>query len=73
MLGVGVELHYLNVPIDERWRRIEARNVEGGWGVVPITRTQLELYEGFFESPERAEIDLFDVPKTKKRVSPAHW
>ncbi len=73
VLGVGVELHYLNVPIDERWRRIEARNVEGGWGVVPITRTQLELYEGFFESPERAEIDLFDVPKTKKRVSPAHW
>ena len=27
-LGVGVELHYLNAPIDELWRRIEIRNLE---------------------------------------------
>ncbi len=70
-LGVGVELHYLNVPFDERWRRIEARTREGGWGVVPITRAQLEQYEGFFDAPQRAEIDLFDMPKTKVQAPPA--
>jgi predicted kinase len=26
-LGVGVELHYLDVPTDELWRRIQARNL----------------------------------------------
>lgn len=70
-LAVGVELHYLDVPIDERWRRIEARNAEGDWGVVPITRAQLEHYEGFFEIPERAEIDLFDEPEAKQQAWPA--
>ena len=30
-LGVGVELHFLDVPIDELWRRIEARNSEPPW------------------------------------------
>ncbi|MGZ3716634.1 MAG: AAA family ATPase [Ktedonobacterales bacterium] len=59
-LSATVELHYLDVPLDERWRRIEARNTEGAWGAVPITRTQLESYERFFEIPERADIDLFD-------------
>lgn len=59
-LGAAVELHYLDVPLDERWRRIESRNMGGAWGTVPITRTQLEQYERFFEIPERAELDLFD-------------
>lgn len=27
-LGVGVELHYLDVSTDELWRRIEARNFD---------------------------------------------
>lgn len=72
-LGAGVELHYLNAPFDERWRRVEAGNVAGGWGVAPITRAQLEHYERFFEAPERAEIDLFDVPKMKKQALPAQW
>ena len=30
-LGVGVELHYLDVPTDEPWRRIDARNSEPPW------------------------------------------
>ena len=35
-LGVGVELHYLDVPTDELWRRIEARNSEPPWNSYPI-------------------------------------
>ena len=61
-LGARVELHYLDVPGGERWRRIERRNAEGAWGRVPITREQLEHYTTFFEAPERAELDLFDDP-----------
>ena len=30
-LGVGVELHYLDAPIDELWLRIEARNSMPPW------------------------------------------
>ena len=37
-LGVGVELHYLDTPTDELWRRIEARNSEPPWDSHPIRR-----------------------------------
>ena len=30
-LGVGVELHFLDVPVHELWRRIEARSSEPPW------------------------------------------
>lgn len=36
--GVIVELRFLNVPLEERWRRIEVRNAEAPRGAVPITR-----------------------------------
>ena len=41
-LGVGVELHYLDVPTDELWRRIEARNSEPPWDSYPIGRADLD-------------------------------
>ena len=50
------------MPIQERWQRIEARNAEGTWGAVPISRDYLEQWDGFFETPDEAEIDLFDSP-----------
>src|SRR5437762_2558781 len=37
-LGVGVELHYLDVPTDELWRRIEVRNSAPPWDSEPISR-----------------------------------
>lgn len=59
-LGVGVELYYLDVPIEELWRRIEQRNAESSVGSVPITREQFDSYLPYFEAPRRAELDLFD-------------
>ena len=41
-LGVGVELHYLDVPTDELWRRIEARNSQPPWDSYPIRRADLD-------------------------------
>ena len=41
-LGVGVELHYLDVPPDELWRRIQARNSEPPWNSYPIGRADFD-------------------------------
>ena len=41
-LGVGVELHYLDVPTDELWRRIEARNSAATVGQLTHRRADLD-------------------------------
>jgi predicted kinase len=66
-LGVPVELHYLAVTTDELCRRLDARNGEGGPGVVPITRELLEEYAELFEAPSTHELALFDEPPPGRR------
>jgi predicted kinase len=61
-LGVGVELHYLDVPVDELWRRIQARNSEPPWASYPIRRADLDAWLGSFQAPDPAELALFDPP-----------
>jgi predicted kinase len=61
-LGVGIELHYLDVPADELWRRIEARNAEPPWDSCPIRRTDLDEWAASFQAPDDAELALFDPP-----------
>ena len=63
-LGVGVELHYLDVPIDELWRRIEVRNSEPPWDSNPIRRTDLVGWIQVFQAPDGAELALFDPTPT---------
>jgi predicted kinase len=63
-LGVGVELHYLDVPADELWRRMEARNSEPPWDSYPIRRTDLDGWLHVFQAPDAAELALFDRPPT---------
>ena len=63
-LGVGVELHYLDVPADELWRRIEARNSEPPWDSYPIRRADLDGWLRVFQAPDAAELALFDAPRT---------
>ena len=59
-LGVGVELHYLDVPTDELWRRVEARNSEPPWDSYPIRRADLDRRLRVFQAPDAAELALFD-------------
>lgn len=59
-LGVGVELHYLDVPIDELWQRIEARNSEPPWNSYPMHRVDLDRWLPLFHAPDAAELALFD-------------
>jgi predicted kinase len=61
-LGVGVELHYLDVPTDELWRRIEARNAHPPWDSYPILRADLDGWIRLFQAPDDAELALFDSP-----------
>jgi predicted kinase len=62
-LGVGVELHYLDVPTDELWRRIEARNFEAPWNGYPIGRADFDEWLSIFQAPDPAELALFDPPR----------
>ena len=61
-LGVGVELHYLDVPTDELWRRIQARNSQPPWESYPIRRADLDGWLLLFQAPDAAEMALFDPP-----------
>lgn len=61
-LGVGVELHYVNAPFDELWRRVDARNSIPPWKDQPITRAHLEEWQALFQEPSADELKLFDAP-----------
>jgi predicted kinase len=61
-LGVGVELHYLDVPVDELWRRIQVRNSEPPWDNYPIRRKDLDGWVRVFQPPDATELALFDTP-----------
>jgi predicted kinase len=61
-LGVGVELHYLDVPTEELWRRIEARNSAPPWATEPIRRADLDGWVARFQAPDAAELAMFDPP-----------
>jgi predicted kinase len=58
--GVGVELHLLDVGLEERWRRVARRNAEPG--AVVITRAELVSYERWWEPPDAAELAAYDLP-----------
>jgi predicted kinase len=62
VLGVGVELHVLDVPIDELWRRIDARNATPPWDAEPISRAHLDEWAAIFEPPDADELARFDPP-----------
>lgn len=55
-LGVGVELHLVDAPVDELWRRVSSRSRE----YPPITLADLERWSAQFERPDAAELALYD-------------
>jgi predicted kinase len=60
-LGVDVELHYFDVPVDELASRLEQRTAEGNPNVFSITREQVAEYFETFEAPDESELALFPV------------
>jgi predicted kinase len=62
-LGVLVELHYLDVPLDVLWERVRNRNEHGPPGTAIITYENLvDWSERLFQAPTAEELALFDPP-----------
>jgi len=53
--GLPCRFHLLDIPADERWRRVEARNRSGGQLVFPITRAMFDFVETMWEPPSADE------------------
>jgi predicted kinase len=61
-LGAGVELHFLDAPLDELIERAQRRNASGEWTASPMTRADFEAWATIFQPPDREEILLYDEP-----------
>lgn len=61
-VGAAVELRYTTAPVDELWRRIVQRDLEGNWGSRPIEREQLEEWTRLFEPPTDDEYLTYRSP-----------
>ena len=57
--GAAIELRFLDVPLEELWRRVAARNADPDAHAV-IDRAALESFWQLFEPPTAAELALFD-------------
>ena len=61
-LGVGVELHYLDAPLEELIERGQRRNISGEWSALPMTRAHFEEWATIIQRPDEEELLLFDKP-----------
>ena len=54
--GLSVAIHFVDVPADERWRRVERRNAERGETyAMTVDRSMFDFMEGLWEPPSEAE------------------
>ena len=58
---IGVELHFLDVPVDELWERLRVRNEQPGEVVIPHFLLD-HWANNAFEAPTPDELDQFDAP-----------
>lgn len=59
--GLPVRLHFLDVPAEERWRRVDARNREASDQLAfPVTRAMFDYVEGMWEPPSSDEMAACD-------------
>jgi predicted kinase len=58
--GARVELRYLDVGVEELWRRLQARNAALPPGTFAVSKEQIEAWARLFEPPDAAEFATFD-------------
>lgn len=61
-LGVGVELRYLDAPLDELIERARRRNASDERLSPPMTRSHFEGWTRVLEPPAEDELCLYDAP-----------
>jgi predicted kinase len=55
--GIEVALHYLAVPADVRWTRVQHRNAQKGETFsLEVNREMFDFVEGLWEAPSEAEL-----------------
>jgi predicted kinase len=55
-----VLLHFLDIPKEELWRRIQKRDAERPEGGFRISKADLEEWCSWFTPPDEAELSLYD-------------
>jgi predicted kinase len=60
--GLLAQIHLLDVPAEERWRRVERRNAEEGGGQLPfaVSREMFDFVDSIWESPTVEEMLAHD-------------
>lgn len=54
--GLTVQVHFLDVPVDERWQRVSRRNAERGETfAMEVDRGMFDFMEGLWEPPQADE------------------
>ena len=61
-VGASVELHHVTAHVDELWRRIVERDLEGRWGSRSIRRDELDEWVEAYEEPDAEELATYDPP-----------
>jgi len=61
-LGAGVELRFLDEPLEVLWDRVRERDMERRLGRQPLTRADLDSCAGKFQRPDARELALYDPP-----------
>ena len=56
-----------SAEIDELWRRITQRDLEGRWGSRSITRQELEEWSKIYQPPTGEELATYDPPNAHVR------
>lgn len=65
-LGLRIELRVLDVPFEELWQRVDARNNKEDDKDAVLSRERLERDVAAFQMPSEEEFKLFDSPQTRK-------
>lgn len=65
--GLSVQLHFIDVPAEERWRRVEIRNARKGETYqlgFDVTREMFDFVESLWEPPTQAEMLAYNGIRT---------
>src|SRR5690606_15417313 len=55
--GITTSTHFVDVPVEERWGRVEARNRDGGETYrMEVTREMFDFMESIWETPTEEEL-----------------
>ena len=63
-IGAPVELRYVTADIDELWRRIVQRDLDGRWGSRAIQRGELDEWAKIYQPPTDEELATYDSAET---------